>query len=268
MTYEMSVSQKKNQKSRNKLGMRIRENIYQAILWILLLILAGCMILPFLYVLVLSFTDPSVYVAGKFTLWPKKWSLEAYKLILSGTGFINSLKSTVIITAGMVPNFMNIKLLGLIDNYLACILPSVCGAWTIMVMRSFFQSLPIELEEAAKIDGCGQVGIFGKIILPLSKAMMATMTLFAFVSYWNTYFNSIMYMTSTSKSTLQVYVQKVVLSSNISDVVDVEVAVANAIPQEIMRMAAVVIVVLPVLIIYPFLQKYFQAGMMVGAVKG
>jgi putative aldouronate transport system permease protein len=137
-----------------------------------------------------------------------------------------------------------------------------------MVMRSFFQSLPIELEEAAKIDGCGQVGIFGKIILPLSKAMMATMTLFAFVSYWNTYFNSIMYMTSTSKSTLQVYVQKVVLSSNISDVVDVEVAVANAIPQEIMRMAAVVIVVLPVLIIYPFLQKYFQAGMMVGAVKG
>lgn len=175
---------------------------------------------------------------------------------------------TMLFTAGMVPNFMNINSLGLIDNYFACILPAACGAWSIMVMRSFFQSLPIELEEAAKIDGCGQLRIFGTIVVPLSKAMLATMTLFSFVSYWNTYFNSIMYMTSTAKASLQVYVQKVVLSSNISDVLDVQSTVQNAVPQEVMRMAAVVVVVLPVLIIYPFLQKYFETGMMVGAVKG
>lgn len=307
MSYSASGTSSASLKKNNKLGMRIKENIYQSCLWILLLILAASMILPFLYVVILSFTDSTAYVAGQFTLLPKKWSLAAYDLILKGSGFLNSLKATLIITAvgtplsvflnagvayllskpipgksflnkyvmftmlfsaGMVPNFMNIKSLGLIDNYLACILPVACGAWTVMVMRSFFQSLPVELEEAATIDGCGQLRTFGSIVIPLSKAMLATMTLFSFVSYWNTYFNSIMYMTSTAKASLQVYVQKVVLSSNISDVVDVQTTVVNAVPQEIMRMAAVVVVVLPVLIIYPFLQKYFQSGMMVGAVKG
>ena len=102
----------------------------------------------------------------------------------------------------------------------------------------------------------------------LSKPMIATMTLFAFVSYWNCYFSSIMYMTSSAKSTLQVYVQKIVLSSNISELVDLQNELANTVPQEVMRMAAVVVVVLPVLIVYPFLQKYFASGMMVGAVKG
>lgn len=295
------------QLSQKKLGMKAKENIYQAILWLLLFVLAMTMILPFLYVVVLSFTDATTYVAGEFTLWPKKWSTEAYKLILSGSGFLNALKTTVFITlvgtplsvlcnaglaymlskpipgkkflnkyvmftmlfsAGMIPNFMNIQSLGLINNYFACIFPAACGAWSVMVMRSFFQSLPLELEEAAKIDGCGQLKIFGIIVLPLSKAMLATMTLFAFVSYWNTYFNSVMYMTSASKSTLQVYVQKIVLSSTISDLVDLQNPLASTVPQEVMRMAAVVVVVLPVLIVYPFLQKYFESGMMVGAVKG
>ena len=265
------------------------------------------MVLPFLYVIVVSFTDGSVYEAGSFYLWPKKWSADAYQLILSGSGFLNALKSTLFITlvgtpmnvlvcaglayllskpvpgrgflnkyvmitmlfsAGMIPNFMNMKALGLIDSYFACIFPSVCGAWTVMVMRSFFQSLPLELEEAAEIDGCGQLRMFATITLPLSKAMLASMTLFAFVSYWNTYFNAVMYLTSTAKATLQVYVQKVVLSSTVSDVVDLQLELAKTVPQEVMRMAAVVVVVFPVLIVYPFLQKYFESGMMVGAVKG
>ncbi len=290
-----------------KLGMKMKENIYQTVLWIFLLAVVGTMVLPFLYVIVVSFTDGSVYEAGNFYLWPKKWSADAYQLILSGSGFLNALKSTLFITlvgtpmnvlvcaglayllskpvpgrgflnkyvmitmlfsAGMIPNFMNMKALGLIDSYFACIFPSVCGAWTVMVMRSFFQSLPLELEEAAEIDGCGQLRMFATITLPLSKAMLASMTLFAFVSYWNTYFNAVMYLTSTAKATLQVYVQKVVLSSTVSDVVDLQLELAKTVPQEVMRMAAVVVVVFPVLIVYPFLQKYFESGMMVGAVKG
>ena len=290
-----------------KLGMKMKENIYQTVLWIFLLAVVGTMVLPFLYVIVVSFTDGSVYEAGSFYLWPKKWSADAYQLILSGSGFLNALKSTLFITlvgtpmnvlvcaglayllsktvpgrgflnkyvmitmlfsAGMIPNFMNMKALGLIDSYFACIFPSVCGAWTVMVMRSFFQSLPLELEEAAEIDGCGQLRMFATITLPLSKAMLASMTLFAFVSYWNTYFNAVMYLTSTAKATLQVYVQKVVLSSTVSDVVDLQLELAKTVPQEVMRMAAVVVVVFPVLIVYPFLQKYFESGMMVGAVKG
>ncbi len=296
-----------NNRNTKKMGMKAKENIYQMILWIFLTAVALTMVLPFLYVVILSFTDSTAYEAGKLILWPEKWSAEAYELILSGQGFLNALKTTLFVTfvgtplsvminaglaymlskpipgkgffnkyvmvtmlfsAGMVPNFMNIKQLGLIDNYFAMILPSLCGAWTIMVMRSFFQSLPIDLEEAAKIDGCGPLRIFSQIVIPLSKPMLATMTLFSFVSYWNTYFNSVMYMTTTAKQTLQVYVQKIVLSSTVSDVVDLSTELANTVPQEVMRMAAVVVVVLPILIIYPFLQKYFQSGMMVGAVKG
>lgn len=295
-------------KNKNKkMGMKAKENLYQSLLWVILLLLAATMLLPFLYVIVVSFTDASVYTSGSFYLWPKKWSTEAYKLILSGSGFLNALKTTLFVTlvgtplsvmanagvaymlskpipgksflnkyvtftmlfgAGMMPSFMNIRDLGLINNYFAMILPGLCGAWNIMVMRSFFQSLPYELEEAAKIDGCGQLRTFGVIVLPLSKAMLATMTLFSFVSYWNTYFSSVMYMTSAAKSTLQVYVQKVVLSSNVSEMVDLTNELANTVPQEVMRMAAVVVVVLPVLVVYPFLQKYFATGMMVGAVKG
>lgn len=293
--------------NRKKMGMKAKENMYQAVLWLVLTVLALTMVLPFLYVVILSFTDATAYEAGKLILWPEKWSAEAYELILSGAGFLNALKSTLLITvvgtplsvivnaglayalskpipgkkflnkyvmftmlfnAGMVPNFINMKQLHLIDSYWALILPSLCGAWTVMVMRSFFQSLPGDLEEAAKIDGCGPLRIFTLIVIPLSKPMLATMTLFSFVGYWNTYFNSVMYTTTTAKQTLQVYVQKIVLSSTVSDVVDLSTELANTVPQEVMRMAAVVVVILPILIIYPFLQKYFQSGMMVGAVKG
>lgn len=290
-----------------QMGMRAKTFLGQSILNVILLLLVATMILPFLYVLVISFTDSTVYVSGKFMLWPKKWSTEAYQLILSGRGFLNSLNSTLFITligtplnvmvnaglgymlskpipgksiinklvmftmlfgAGLVPTFINIRDLGLIDSWFACILPSVCGAWTVMVMKSFFQSLPEDLEEAAKIDGCGPLRIFGIIVLPLSKAMLATFTLFALVSFWNTYFSAVMYLTSTAKAPLQIYLQKIVLSSTISDVVDLQLDLANTVPQEVMRMAAVVVVVLPVLCIYPFLQKHFEKGVMVGAVKG
>ena len=152
---------------KKKMGMKAKENIYQSILWVILLLLAATMVLPFLYVVVVSFTDATVYSAGSFYLWPRKWSVEAYKLILSGAGFLNSLKTTVFITAigtpmsvimnacvaymlskpipgkrffnkyvtftmlfgaGMMPAFMNIRNLGLIDNYFAMILPGTCGA--------------------------------------------------------------------------------------------------------------------------------------------
>lgn len=290
------------------MGMKAMENFQQTILAVILLLIAATMVVPFLYVMMISFTDASVYRPGEFYLWPEKWSIEAYKVILTGNGFLNAFKSTMFITlvgtpinlicnaglaymlskgklpggntinklvmftmlftAGIIPNFINMSTLGLMNSWFACILPGACGAWTVMVMKTFFEELPEELEEAAKIDGCGPLRIFGQIVLPLSKAMLATFTLFAFVSYWNCYFNAIMYITDTAKSPLQVYLQKLVLSSNISDVVDLQNPMAKIVPQEVMRMAAVVVVVFPVLCFYPFLQKYFAKGVMVGAVKG
>lgn len=295
-------------KDARHLGMRASENLYQTFVCLLLGIIAATMVLPFLYVIVISFTDSSVYESGTFYLWPKKWSFEAYSLILHGEGFLNALKATSFITfigtpinvcanaglaymlskdalpgrkminrlvmftmlfgAGMIPNFINMRNLGLINSWFANILPSACGAWTVMVMKSFFQELPKDIEEAAEIDGCGTLRMFVQIVLPLSLAMLATFTLFAFVSYWNCYFSAIIYLTDSNKMPLQVYLSKIVLSTDISEVVDMDSDLKNKVPQEVMRMACLVVVVLPILCIYPFMQKYFAKGVMVGAVKG
>lgn len=291
-----------------KMGMRAKIFLGQSVLDIILFLLAAVMVVPFIYIVMVSFTDASVYEAGKLILWPEKWSVQAYELVLSGNGFLNALKSTLFITivgtclylvcnaglgymlskkalpgrsiinklvmftmlfsAGMVPGYINMSNLHLLNTWWACILPGACGAWNIMVMRSFFQGLPEELEEAAKIDGCGPLRIFGQIVLPLSKAMLATFTLFGAVSYWNTYFSGVMYLTKTELIPLQVYLQKIVLSSNASDVLDMANDLVNLVPIEIMKMATVVVAVLPILCVYPFLQKHFAKGVMVGAVKG
>ena len=293
---------------KKKLGMRAKILIGQSILDIFLFLLAATMVVPFIYIIMVSFTDSTVYEAGTLILWPKKWSTEAYELVLSGSGFLNALKSTLFITlvgtpmnvlfnaglaymlskkaipgrkiinklvmftmlfsAGMIPSYINMSNLNLLNTWWASILPATCGAWNVMVMRSFFEGLPVELEEAAEIDGCGQIKIFTTIVLPLSKAMLATFTLFAAVSYWNTYFSSVMYVTRTELISLQVYLQKIVLSSNISDVIDMTSDLKNTVPTEIMKMATVVVAVLPILCVYPFLQKHFAKGVMVGAVKG
>lgn len=293
---------------KKKLGMRAKILIGQSILDIFLFLLAATMVVPFIYIIMVSFTDSTVYEAGTLILWPKKWSTEAYELVLSGSGFLNALKSTLFITlvgtpmnvlfnaglaymlskkaipgrkiinklvmftmlfsAGMIPSYINMSNLNLLNTWWASILPATCGAWNVMVMRSFFEGLPVELEEAAEIDGCSQIKIFTTIVLPLSKAMLATFTLFAAVSYWNTYFSSVMYVTRTELISLQVYLQKIVLSSNISDVIDMTSDLKNTVPTEIMKMATVVVAVLPILCVYPFLQKHFAKGVMVGAVKG
>ena len=291
-----------------KLGMKAKIFLGQSVLDIILFLLAAVMVVPFIYVIMVSFTDGTVYEAGKLILWQEKWSLEAYELVLSGSGFGNALKATLFITligtpmnvlfnaglaymlskkdlpgrtiinklvmftmlfdAGMIPNYINMSDLGLLNTWWASILPGACGAYTVMVMRSFFEGLPAELEEAAKIDGCSTIRIFGIIVLPLSKAMLATFTLFAAVSYWNTYFSAVMYLTRTDMYPLQVYLQKIVLSANISDVIDMSSDLINTVPTEIMKMATVVVAVVPILCVYPFLQKHFAKGVMVGAVKG
>lgn len=291
---------------RKKMGMRAKQFVGQSVLNTILFLLAGVMIIPFIYIIMVSFTDASVYEAGKFILWPEKWSLDAYKYVLTGSGFLDALKSTLFITlvgtplsvlfnaglgymlarntlpgrnilnklvmftmlfgAGMIPSYINMSNLGLINSLWACILPGTCSAWN--VMKSFFQGLPAELEEAAGIDGCGTLGNFIRIVLPLSKAVLATITLFGAVSYWNTYFSAVMYITKTAMLPLQVFLQKIVLSSSISDVLDVTNNLAASVPEEITKMATVVVAVVPILCVYPFLQKHFAKGVMIGAVKG
>ena len=267
---------------------------------------AGCLI-PFLYMVSVSLTDPSVYRPFTFQIIPQKFSLEAYEFILSMSAFINSLKSTLFVTvvgvvcslivticfaygltktrvfgyrlvhtmviitlffsAGTIPTFLVVRNLGLLNSHWALILSALTSAWDIVVVRSFFLSIPSTLEEAARIDGCNDMGIFLRIILPLSMPVIATFTLFFAVRHWNTYFNALIYISDTRKWTLQLLVKMLVIDSagtGFNQPVGADVQP----PQETIRMAAVVLSMIPIMCVYPFLQKHFAKGVMLGSIKG
>jgi putative aldouronate transport system permease protein len=267
-------------------------------------------IAPFIYVVSISLTDPDVYVPFQFKLFPEKVSLTIYRYILSTPAFESSLKSTVYITvvgtlinvvvtfamawgltkrglphrrlimgvvifallfdAGLVPNYLLVRWLGLMNTYWAIILPVATNSWSLIVARSFLDTIPAELEESAKIDGCSDITIFARIIMPLSAAAVATLTLFFAVGHWNVYVRPMIYLTDNAKRTLQVYVRSLVIDASVGGAGN---AMAlgreeDSLPSETIRFATVVLAMLPILMIYPFLQRYFMKGVMLGSVKG
>jgi putative aldouronate transport system permease protein len=292
------------------MGMKLQENIYQFIVGTILFLLAMSMVFPFLYIISISFTHSSVYVSNELRFWPEKWSIEAYQIIFAGEGFLASLKSSLFLTfvgtpiqimiscmmaymlskqglpgrkimlnlvvftllfgPGLIPNYLLIRELGLLNTYWAIILPGTANAWTLLVMKSFFQNIPKEVEESAKMDGCSDMGVFFKIVLPLSKAMLAAFTLFAAVGLWNTYFSAIVYITDSFKWPLQVFLQQVVMSANVEEFMgsDFLQSLQVDVPAEVLKMATVVIVTAPIIAAYPFLQKHFAKGVMIGSIKG
>jgi putative aldouronate transport system permease protein len=276
----------------------------------LLILISFVSLLPFVYVIIISLTSPDVYVPFQFKLIPEKWSFAAYSYLLTTNSFMNALKSTLFITivgtalnvavtfsmayaltkksmpgrnlvltlvvftlvfnAGIVPNYLLMKELHLLNSLWALILFSLTNAWSLIVVKSFMDSLPPELEDAARIDGCNDIGVFLRIIIPLSMPAIATFTLFFAVAHWNTYFNALIFLTDSKKWTLQLLVKTLVIDSNSTGVgqagsVGGEEAM---LPQETIRMASIVLAILPILLVYPFLQKYFAKGVMLGSVKG
>ncbi|SFL01122.1 putative aldouronate transport system permease protein [Paenibacillus sp. 1_12] len=274
----------------------------------LLGLIAIVSLFPFLYVLSLSLTDPSTYTPLKFYLLPDKWSLASYAYILTTDSFGNSLKSTAFITvvgtvlniiitftmaygltkkwvmgrnfflgtviftlffnAGVIPNYILVKEMGLLNSYWSLIWPSLTSAWSLIVVKSFMESIHPELEDSAKIDGCTDIGVFLRIIIPLSLPAIAAFTLFFAVQHWNTYFNALIYISDTKKWTLQVLIKQLVIEADASGVGQQGSSDEVLVPQETIRMASIVLAMLPILAVYPFLQKYFAKGVMLGSVKG
>ena len=255
------------------------------------------MILPLLKVMVDS-VDPTSYGVR---LWPKEVSFAAYKMIIANSTlyrpFLVSIMTTVVGTAfglfvitlgayvliqtdmpghklfgrmvlftmlfsgGLIPTYLTIKNLGLMNNMLAVIVPCSVSAYNTILMKSFFASLPRDLFDAAEIDGCTPFGTFWRVVLPLSKPALASVGLFIAVGLWNEYMHFILYITDPKWQNFQVKVRSLILEDGLS-------GTSITLGQEMLKSATVVVVVLPFLFIYPFVQKYFTKGITLGAVKG
>lgn len=265
------------------------------------------MILPFIYVIAGSFATELELTTRDFFLWPHQISFASYKYIFSTNTFVRSLFITIGVTisgtlvqlllsvvfayplsrknlpirnlimnfvvfamlfsGGMIPTYLVVKNLGLLDTYAALILPIAINPFNLIIIKNFFQGLPAELEEAAKIDGANEVDILARVFLPLSKPMMATMALFYAVSTWNDFMNPLLYINDSSKWPIQLLLRQINMSASSSGALaDYDPAVVP--PEQGIKFAVIIVATLPILFFYPFLQKYFTKGVMVGSVKG
>lgn len=274
----------------------------------LLLLIAGLScLLPLLHIVSVSFSDPHAVMSGAVTLWPQGWTLESYGLLLRGSkivsAFTNSVELTVVgvalsmifttmaayplsrryfymrrfwtlaivftmlFSGGLIPGYLLLKQLGLINTYGAIWLPGLVSTFNMLIMRTYFEGIPDELDDAARMDGCGEWRYLLRIVLPLSVPVIATLSIFYAVGYWNSFFQVLMYINQTSKFNLTVLVQQMIQSQSLMQEMNASDMQAFITPEGI-KTAGIIVMVLPLLLVYPFMQKYFIKGVMIGAVKG
>lgn len=280
--------------------------VFDVFNFVLLTVVGLVALFPFVFVLVRSFAPETQLESSAFFLWPKEFTFEAYGSIFSTSAFPRALITTVLVTGvgtvvqlfltvlmayplskrglpgrnvimsgvvfamvftgGMIPTFLIVKNLGLLNNYLALILPLAIDPFSLIIIKNFFQNLPGELEEAARVDGASDFGVFWRIALPLSKPVLATFALFYAVAIWNDYMSPLLYLNDSSMWTLQMFLKQVTSASNLQTAQQDQPGYIA--PSEGVKYAVVVVSTIPVLVFYPFLQKHFAKGMLIGAVKG
>lgn len=281
--------------------------VFQVINAIILALVVVAVLFPFLNVLAQSFSSERYINAGQVSLWPRGLNLTTYEHVMSDPLFWNNYRNTVLYTVtatavamavttcyayvlskphlrgrkvligiavftmffngGIIPNYVLVSSLHMRDTVWAIALPNAINVFNLLVMKSFFENMPPELEEAAAVDGMDTYRILWRIVLPLSKAVLATMTLFYAVMFWNSWFAAFLYMDNQGLFTVTVYLRNVVDSvtsvANIQQSGATQVQIAANI-----QAVTVVLVAVPVLFIYPFIQRYFVSGVTLGAVKG
>ena len=272
------------------------------------LLISISFIYPILMTLAMSISDPDILGHKSIGIWPMGFSLDAYKLLLrdsrilryyfntilyasTGTAamlFSTSLMAypltfrdfrgrtlvTVLLTitmffgGGLVPFYLVVLRLGLIDTIWALILPGAISAWTVIIFRTFFSTIPDSLRESAQMDGAGHFTVLGRIIIPLSKPLLATFTLFTVVAFWNDFFNALIFLRSQQKQPIQLFLRRILILMQFRDVENSTILqIFQNISSRTVKGAAVIITVTPILCVYPFLQKYFTKGILIGAIK-
>ena len=285
------------------------DKVINFFLYCIILVAIVVCLYPVWFVLVASFSDPIYVNSGQLLLFPKGFHTRGYMMVFQDwritTGYANTLIYTTFGTllglfaslsagyslsrkdlpargiimglmvftmffhGGLVPTYLIVKKLGLLNTRLVLILMGSVSVYNIILIRTFFSStIPTELMEAAFIDGCGNLRFFAQFALPLSKAIIAVIGLYLCVGYWNGYFNALLYVTDRTKHPLQLFLREILLTAQSTDMADGESASEFKSIVQVIKYAVIVVSTLPVMCVYPFLQKYFVQGVMLGSIKG
>lgn len=291
-------------KRTNRIRRTMGDRVFDVINICLLCLIAFTTIYPFWDTLMVSVSSLKSYLSSIIHLWPSEWSFEGYSYMIHKAELWQSYGNTLFVTVvgtvinmivtimtayvlskselrghriitffavftmmfsgGIIPTYMVIKDVGLMDSLWAMIIPSAINTSNMIILRNFLTAMPRELEESAMLDGCTEIGVLWRIILPCSKPAIATITLYYAVDHWNEFFSAIMYLNKRTQWPLQLFLRSMLFDS--------EAAMAGGdslyLLGQPMKMAAIMMAIIPIMLMYPFFQKYFTKGVMVGAVKG
>ncbi|MZQ85625.1 ABC transporter permease subunit [Paenibacillus sp. 5J-6] len=265
-------------------------------------------LVPFLYMIALSLSSNNAIISQKVSLWPVEFTLETYKTILSDVSMIYTLGYTIVLTifytifcmflticaaypltkkrlkgrsfvltvlvitmyfsGGLIPSYILVKNLDLMNTMWSLILPGAMSVFNMIILKTFFASLPESLEESASIDGCNELGILLRIVLPLSMPSIATLSLFYAVDRWNGFQDALFYITDKNLYPMQLKLYQIITANQQLDTQQGEGSVGAFIVPESLKAASVMFATVPILVVYPKLQKYFVEGVMTGAIKG
>ncbi|WP_127575304.1 carbohydrate ABC transporter permease [Paenibacillus barengoltzii] len=285
------------------------DRIFLGFIYVILTLLVIIVLYPLIYIISSSISSPAAVTSGRVWLWPVDLSFKGFEeLFRRGeviTGYLNSIfyttagtlisvtltimiayplsrrsffgrnalmmfiTFTMIFSGGLIPTYMVVKGLDLIDTRWALLIPNAIWVWQVIIARSFFQtSIPEELLEASEIDGCSDLRFIWSVVLPLSKPIIAVLVLMYAVGQWNAYFDALIYLKSADLFPLQLILRSIIIQNNSGSNMDAIAMVEKQQLAELLKYSLIVVATLPVLIIYPFVQRYFVQGMLVGSVKG
>lgn len=286
----------------------IKDRTFDAISSLIAVIILLITLYPLYFILIASISNPDLTNAGKVVLWPKGVTLEGYRTLLTEprvyTGYYNTIVYTIVGTAisvaltmtcgyalsqpsfrgkkiinffimftmifngGLVPTFLLVKDLNMLDTIWAIVLPSAVGVWNLIITRTFLESnIPRDLYEAASLDGCDHVRFFFQVVLPLSPVILAVITLFYAVNQWNGFFNALIYLYDDSRYPLQLYLREILIQNQELSM-DPDAVNDMRYRANLVKYSMIIVASAPVLAIYPFLQRFFVKGVMIGSVKG
>lgn len=285
------------------------DKVFYAINYGLLALISLSCLLPMLHILAISLSNPQAVISGKVLFLPVDLTFKSYEQLFIGTNVVQAFRNNVMITvvgttlsmiftvlaayplsrpnmygrriftlaiiftmlfsAGLIPGYLVNKSLGLVNTYGAIWFPALVSAYNMLVLKTYFESQPVEMEEAARMDGCTEWGLLFRIVLPLSMPVLAALTLFYMVGFWNQYMSVLIYINEPAMHNLTVMVQQMIKSQQlIRELTNIQPEDVMNMTPETIKSAGVFVLIVPMLIIYPFLQKYFVKGVMIGAVKG